>query len=101
MNPEGGAPQVTTVVVTEEQAGLRLDQALTSLIPQRSRSFLQRLIREGRVSVGATPVTRTSHEVAPGEVVTVEMPPLQPGTPQPQALPIEVVFEDQDLVVVN
>ena len=101
MNPEGGAPQVTTVVVTEEQAGLRLDQALTALIPQRSRSFLQRLIREGRVSVGPTPVTRTSHEVAPGEVVTVEMPPLQPGTPQPQALPIEVVYEDQDLVVVN
>lgn len=97
----GPAPDATTVVVGEEQAGHRLDQALSALLPQYSRSYLQRLIKDGRVSALGTPVTRPSHVVAVGDLLAIQVPPPEPATPEPQALPVDVVYEDADLVVVN
>ena len=84
-----------------EQDGQRLDQVLVALIPQQSRSSLQRLVREGRVFVSGRPVTRTSLPVRAGTAIRVVLPWPAPAAPQAQDLPLVIVHEDADLVVVD
>jgi 23S rRNA pseudouridine1911/1915/1917 synthase len=93
--------EVLAIEVGEEQDGLRLDQVLAALVPQHSRSQLQRLIREGRVSVKGRPVTRPSVQVGAGDPLVVSLPEPVAATPEPEDLPLEVVYQDADLIVVN
>jgi 23S rRNA pseudouridine1911/1915/1917 synthase len=94
-----GSQQVVTIPA--EHAGSRLDQALTDLLPQQSRAQIQRLIRDGRVSVDGTPVQRPSVSVTPGQTILLEVPAARPAVARPQDLPLDIVYEDADLVVVN
>jgi len=89
-----------TLTVEAEQAGCRLDQFVVSLVPGQSRSQIQRLIKDGHVTLGSRGV-RPNLVVKAGDVVTVEVPDPSPATPQPEELPIEVLYEDADLIVVN
>lgn len=89
------------VTVPAEHAGTRLDQALAALVPQQSRSRLQRLIRDGRVSVDGRAVTRVSLLVQEGARIALDIPPPEPASPAPEALPLDVVFDDPWIVVVN
>ncbi|MEI6667803.1 MAG: RluA family pseudouridine synthase [Acidobacteriota bacterium] len=88
------------LTVDAEQAGLRLDQFVVSLVPGQSRSQIQRLIKEGQVRLGDK-AARSNYQVRLGDVVMVEVPDPSPATPAPEALPIDVLFEDHDLIVVN
>ena len=88
------------LTVAEDEAELRLDQFLAAHLADRTRSQVQRLIKEGRARLGAK-VARPSTAVHPGDVVTLEIPPPTAATPQPQALPIEIIHDDPDIVVVN
>ncbi len=88
------------VVVGAEHAGQRLDHYLTSVLPAQSRSRIQQLIRAGAVLVGSDPV-RPSHAVRPGDIVSVRLSPPTPSVTLPEDLPLEVVYEDGDLIVVN
>ncbi len=88
------------LTVTDQHDGLRLDHFLTALLPGRSRSQNQRLIREGLVRVGPK-VGRTSTAVRTGEMVTLVIPPPTPARLLAQALPIEIIYEDADLLVVD
>jgi 23S rRNA pseudouridine1911/1915/1917 synthase len=94
-------PAEHRVLVPAAFEGRRLDQALTLLLPDQSRSRLQQLIRDGHVQVDSRPATRSSSPVRGGAVVTVHVPPPADATPRPEALPLSVVFEDDDLLVVN
>lgn len=80
----------------------RIDQWLASLLPERSRAEIQRWIKEGRISVDGTTV-KASHRVAAGEQVSVFPPvaPLPVPTLQPEALPLSIVYEDDDLLVID
>ena len=91
---------VVHLEVTEEYAESRLDRFLAAHLADRTRSQIQRLIKEGRARLGEK-VARASAAVHPGDVVTLEIPPPTAATPQPQALPIEIVHDDPDIVVVN
>ena len=84
----------------DEHAGLRVDHFLTSLLPGRSRSQIQRLIKEGRARIGAT-TARASTPIQPGDRVSLSVPAPAPATPQPEALPLRIVHEDSDLIVVD
>ena len=88
------------LTVTDQHTGLRLDHFVTALLPGRSRTQIQRLIREGLVRVGPK-VGRASTTVRTGEIVTVAIPPPTPAGLVAQALPIEIIYEDADLLVVN
>jgi 23S rRNA pseudouridine1911/1915/1917 synthase len=88
------------LVVEEDHDGLRLDQFLTSVLIGQSRSFIQRLIKEGRVT-GPSPSLRASTEVKAGERYVVDVPELKAAVPQPEALPLRIVFEDPDVVVLD
>lgn len=91
---------LTRLVAEAADAGLRLDQFITSRLPDVSRSQVQRLLRDGRV-------TSEPHSAKPGLVVTeglrvdVDVPPPMPATPAAEDLPITVLYDDADLVVIN
>jgi len=89
-----------TLTVPGEAAGQRLDAFLVGQLPSMSRSALQRLIEEGRVLVGGRQL-RSSFKLEGGEQVLVTVPPPVPTTPQAEAIPLTVVYEDHDLIVVD
>ena len=90
-----------TVTVPPEQDGQRLDQVLAALVPQQSRSQLQRLIKNGHVMVAGKAATRTNTPVAAGQAIDVDVPPPAPSEAVAQDLPLDIVFEDADLLVIN
>lgn len=95
-----GAPRVLTAEAGA--AGQRLDQWLAGrLAPDLSRSRVQALIRQGAVGVGGRAVTETKHKLAAGDVVTVDVPEPEPAEPQGEAIPLDILYEDDALIVVN
>ncbi len=78
----------------------RLDKYLTDRIPFMSRTQLQRLIDEGGVSVNARPA-KASQNLRLNDVVEVALPPPPSTEIQPEAIPLDVLFEDEHLIVVN
>jgi 23S rRNA pseudouridine1911/1915/1917 synthase len=93
--------ELVSLAIGEEHAGQRLDQVLALLVPQHSRSQLQRLIKDGRVQVQGRVVSRASVPVPHPGVVTISLPALAPATPEAEDLPLTIVYEDSDLVVVD
>ncbi len=92
--------QQHSLTVPAEAAGQRLDAFLAAQLPGQSRSSLQRLITEGQVLVqGAKP--RPSFKVEAGQQVLVTVPPPVPTTPLAEAIPLTVVYEDHDLIVID
>ena len=88
------------VHVEEENDGERLDAFLAASIPGCTRSQIQRLIRDGHVS-GAGGTLRPSTAVKQGQTYTVDIPAAVPTTVEPQPLPLRIVFEDDDVVVLD
>jgi 23S rRNA pseudouridine1911/1915/1917 synthase len=88
------------VLVDAEQAGQRLDHFLVAQFPDLSRSHIQRLIKDGHVRV-VDRDTRPNLAVRAGDRVTIDFPDPTPAEPRPQALPVDILYEDPDLVVVN
>jgi 23S rRNA pseudouridine1911/1915/1917 synthase len=88
------------VLVESEHDGSRLDTFLASLLPDRSRSQLQRLISDGQVG-GPSPDLKPSTLVRAGQEYSIEIPAPTPASPEPEALPLRIVFEDPDIVVLD
>ncbi|MBI4477157.1 MAG: RluA family pseudouridine synthase [Acidobacteria bacterium] len=88
------------LLVSPESAGERLDHFLVSLLPNRSRSQLQKLIKDGRVRIGSRAL-RPNTPVKAGDTVVVEIPPPTPATLVPEDLPLQIAYEDSDLLVVD
>lgn len=84
--------------VTEE--GLRADQAVTLEFPELSRSAVQKLITDGRVLLGNKTVKK-SEKLPLGAILSVELPPVEPLDAVAEDIPLDIVFEDGDLLVVN
>jgi len=89
------------VTFTAEDDGSRLDRALAARMPEHSRSFIARLIEEGRVTLNGRPAPRPSIRVAEGHRAEIDIPPPTPATAQSQEMPLSILFEDDDLVVIN
>jgi len=95
-------PEASDFTVDEADAGKRLDQALNgALAGTVSRSRLQALIEAGQVEVNGRAVLLPRHRVAPGDRLRLAMPEPEPAGPLPEAIPLEVLFEDDDLVVID
>jgi 23S rRNA pseudouridine1911/1915/1917 synthase len=86
--------------VSSVDAGRRLDLYLASRLPELSRTRIQELIDRGQVRVEER-LSRSAHRVAAGEAIDVEVQPRPPLAAAPEEIPIEVLYEDDDLVVVN
>jgi 23S rRNA pseudouridine1911/1915/1917 synthase len=86
--------------VPSDQAGNRLDRFLASQLPDISRTHIQSLMDEGRVLVNGAAM-KPSHRIEPGATVIVEIPPPPaPGVPA-EDLPLEIIYEDADIAIVN
>jgi 23S rRNA pseudouridine1911/1915/1917 synthase len=86
--------------ITAESAGQRLDRFLVSVLADHSRSQIQKLIADGRVRVGSREV-RPNLAVHAGDRVVIDLPEAAPTSVQPEATPLEILYQDADVVVVN
>lgn len=86
--------------VLSEEEGLRLDRAVPAHVGEASRTQAQRWIGQGRVRVGGRQA-RASHLLRAGERVEVDIPPPEPAGLAAEAIPLDIVYEDSDLVVLN
>lgn len=87
-------------MVTDDTAGQRLDAFVAAAVPELSRAAVQRLIEQGLVLLGGKEA-KASTRLAAGEEVAVTIPPPQPATAAAEAIPLEILYEDNDLIVIN
>ena len=87
-------------IVPAEFDGERLDRFLVSVLADHSRSQIQKLISDGRVTLDRKDA-RANLALRPGDRVTVDLPPPAPASAGAEALPLEILYQDPDLVVVN
>lgn len=87
------------IIITENEAGMRADVALASLL-EITRSNMQRLLEEGR-AVRGQKVIKSNYRVKAGEEILVDLPEPQPLDVQPEDIPLDIIYEDEDVVVVN
>jgi 23S rRNA pseudouridine1911/1915/1917 synthase len=90
-----------TAIAGDDHAGWRLDRFLAAALPDFSRSRLQQLLEAGMVSLGARTIKDANHRVKPGDGFAVRIPPAAPASPQGQDIPLAIVYEDKDLIVIN
>jgi 23S rRNA pseudouridine1911/1915/1917 synthase len=98
----GPDAELRAFVIEPALHGHRLDHALVALAPEFSRSYLQQLVEAGAVLIGGSVAKRSSHKVKAGDRGTIELKP----TPQsqafrPEAIALDVLYEDDHLLVVN
>ena len=94
------ASEPTMVTIDETLISERLDRYLTTKLPHISRGGIQRLMREGCILVDGKPAKPTQHPVA-GQTVEITWPVPREIEAKPENIPIEVLYEDDDLIVVN
>ena len=94
-------PILHQITATEEDRRHRLDMVLVRHLPDWSRSKIQALVKEGKVTLEGKPV-RCNGEVRPGEVFLIEeSPPKPPAGAHPEDIPLHVLHEDADLLVID
>ncbi len=86
--------------ITEEYEGERIDKCMAMLIDTLSRSYIQKLIRDGQVLVDGRPV-KSSYPVQADEEVAFTLPPSREPDIRPENIPLDILYEDGDLLVVN
>ena len=87
--------------VYKEASPERLDKYLVLCLPELSRSRIQGLVRDGFVSVGGQPAVKSRLMIEHGQEVTVRIPPPVPSALEPESIPLDIIFENDDLMVVN
>jgi 23S rRNA pseudouridine1911/1915/1917 synthase len=91
---------IQTITVPDEGHGSRLDRFVTSVLPEHSRSQIQRLIKDGQIRVGGREA-KANQPVKTGQTISIDVPePIDPA-PQPEALPLPILYQDADLIVVD
>lgn len=87
-------------LVTTEEAGVRIDKALSGILTDSSRSFLQKLIADGDVLVNGKTV-KTNYKLSAGETVSWSIPEPEPLEILPENIPLDILYEDQDVILIN
>ncbi|MBS0281067.1 MAG: RluA family pseudouridine synthase [Proteobacteria bacterium] len=95
---DGSLYQVT---VDAAQAGHRLDRVLAGTLGDLSRARIQQLLSEGRVTRDGATIKDANHRVKGGDVFEVFVPPAAEARPRGQDIPLDVVYEDKDLIVIK
>jgi 23S rRNA pseudouridine1911/1915/1917 synthase len=89
-----------TLELHVEQDGLRIDRYVAQQVPDLSRSFIQKLLDDGRVTV-AGQVPKASYKVEAGDAIVIRVPPPEPTVVRAEDIPLQIVYEDADIVVVD
>jgi 23S rRNA pseudouridine1911/1915/1917 synthase len=88
------------ICVPESASGQRIDKFLSDFLDGQSRSYLQKLVKEGRVFVQGKSV-KANYRIAEGEEIRLEIPELEEPDILPENIPLDIIYEDDDLLVVN
>ena len=97
---DASEPTTQTHRITKRVSGRRLDKYLHDRHPRISRTVLQRFIKQGRVTVNGLP-SKASYEPTAGDVVSIDLPPPIPREIVPEDIPLDVIYEDEWLIVIN
>jgi 23S rRNA pseudouridine1911/1915/1917 synthase len=98
LRPESGE---TRSLVAPAEAGARVDLWLAGVWPDLSRARLQGLIGAGQLSADGVTVTHAKDKPKAGATYVLTLPPPAPAAPQPEAIPLAIVFEDEHLIVID
>jgi 23S rRNA pseudouridine1911/1915/1917 synthase len=90
----------TTITVPADGDGTRLDRFLVSVLPDQSRSQIQRLIKDGHITVAGR-AAKPNQPVKAGQAIAVDIPAPVDAAPVPEALPLPILYQDRDLIVVD
>lgn len=88
------------IIITAEESGERIDALLVRALPALSRSQVQKLLEQGMVTLNDRPLKK-NHRCTAGESYTVVLPEPEELPLAPQNIPLDVVYEDEDLIVIN
>jgi 23S rRNA pseudouridine1911/1915/1917 synthase len=97
---ELSADQPLEFVVDSEQAGQRLDAYLAHALPKHSRVQFRKVIGAGGVRVNGQG-TKVAHRLAAGDRITVVLPEMNPAGPNPEEIPLDILYEDEHIIAVN
>ena len=92
---------IGSVTIAPDEAGGRLDRVLAARIPALSRSRLKALILDGPVTIDGRTILDPSADVKSGQVVSVNLPPPEEAVPRGEAIPLDIIYEDDQLIVIN
>ena len=87
--------------ITNEEAGLRIDQYISSVKPDLTRSFIQKLIRGGSIFADHKKITKTGYKIKEGEELIVLIPSVKEVGIIAEDIPLDIIYEDSDIVVTN
>src|SRR5258708_5934409 len=90
-----------SIVVAAAQAGERLDRVLARYVAELSRSRLKALIEAGAVTLDGHTIRDPNHRVNSGAVIAIDVPPPAPAKPTAEAIPLNVIYEDDDIIVID
>jgi 23S rRNA pseudouridine1911/1915/1917 synthase len=91
----------TRIFSVQNEGETRLDKWLSARLPDLSRVRIQNLIKDGFVCVSGKLVTKTGQAVSPGQVIEIRIPPPEPSGLIPENIPLDILFENRDLAVIN
>ena len=97
---EGGG-RIETIVVAEAEHGERLDRVLAAHLSELSRSRLKALILAGEVAIEGRTIRDPSRRVNAEDRIAVAVPPPEPAAPEPENIPLTIVYEDEDIIVID
>ncbi|MCR4393782.1 MAG: S4 domain-containing protein, partial [Dehalococcoidales bacterium] len=86
--------------IIADESGTRLDRYVSERDPELSRTRAQKLIEEGNITVNCR-VVKPSYKVQSGDKIEIRIPPPVPSTITPEQIPLKIVYEDSDLIVID
>lgn len=89
------------IIQNHSEREIRLDKFLAQELEDLSRSYIQKLISDGQITVDGFPVYKKAELVSPGMEIEVEIPPPEEPDLQPENIPLDVIFENDDCIAVN
>jgi 23S rRNA pseudouridine1911/1915/1917 synthase len=101
MQGSSNSGQKVEVIVEGDEGFVRLDRVLAARRPELSRSRLKALILAGNVTIGAIPIRDPAYHVAKGDTITIDVPEAVAAEPAGEAIALELVYEDDDIIVIN
>ena len=88
------------VFIVEEQSNDRIDKFLAQEMEMYSRSYIQKLLKDGLVSVNGI-IVKANYKVSPDDRIEVQIPELQEPDIVPEDIPLDILYEDEDILIVN
>jgi 23S rRNA pseudouridine1911/1915/1917 synthase len=101
MSVDEASGEIHTLTVSGEEAGERLDRLLANRVQDLSRSRIKTLVLAGQVMVDAHTVRDPGHRLQAGNDISIVVPPPEPAAPEPETIPLNIVFEDDAIIVIN